>query len=68
MSGLHRLAAEEPLTAGTRVRIGAGAFEGLDGIFERHEGPDRVLVLLQLLGQDASVRVPTQFVWPQRAL
>ena len=67
-TGLHQLAGQLVLTAGARVRIGAGAFEGLDGVFERHAGPDRVLVLLNLLGQDASVRVPTQFVWPQRAL
>lgn len=42
----------------------AGAFEGLQGIFERDAGNERVVVLLKLLGQDAVVRVPGRFLTP----
>jgi len=61
-SGLHRLRPPLPLSPGSRVRIAAGPFGGLEGVFERHSGSERVLVLLKLLGQDASVRVPVGFV------
>jgi transcriptional antiterminator RfaH len=61
-SGLHRLRCAPPLSRGSRVRIGAGPFGGLEGVFEREAGTERVLVLLKLLGQDASVRVPAGFV------
>jgi len=60
-TGLHRLN-QAPLSPGAAVRITAGAFGGLEGIFERPEGTERVLVLLQLLGQQASVRLPCEFV------
>jgi transcriptional antiterminator RfaH len=61
-SGLHRLSRRSPLSPGAAVRITAGAFDGLEGIFERAAGAERVLVLLRLLGQEASVRVPSEFV------
>lgn len=61
-SGLHRLSCRPPLTPGTRVNIIAGALEGLDGIFEREAGDERVVVLLKLLGQDAPVRIPSRYV------
>jgi transcriptional antiterminator RfaH len=66
-TGLHRLALPAPLAIGAPVRIGAGAFEGLHGIFQRRVGSDRVSVLLNLLGHDASVQIPADFVWPDRA-
>jgi transcriptional antiterminator RfaH len=56
-TGLHRLRSQNELTAGTIVRITSGPFEGLEAIFERRAGLDRVVVLLNLLGQDASVCV-----------
>lgn len=60
-SGLHELKRTlfEP---GAAVRIVAGAFAGLDGIFERESGVDRVVVLLKLLGREAPVRIPAGFV------
>lgn len=62
-TGLHRLAVP-PLVTGTPVHIATGAFQGFDAVFERHAGRERVVVLLNLLGQSARVRVPTDFVLP----
>jgi transcriptional antiterminator RfaH len=61
-SGLHRLGEPRPLIPGSRVSIVAGAFEGLDGIFERDDGGERVIVLLKLLGRKTPVRMPAGFV------
>jgi len=60
-SGLHHL--KLPLfTPGAAVRVIAGAFAGLEGIFERDNGTDRVVVLFKLLGREAPVSVPAGFV------
>ncbi len=61
-TGLHRAPRRPPLKPGTPVRITHGPFDGLEGICERHAGADRVVVLLKLLGQDAPVRIPADFV------
>jgi transcriptional antiterminator RfaH len=63
-SGLHRLSHQPLFQPGAAVHIIAGAFDGLEGIFEREAGKERVLVLLNLLGRHVSVRVPAQFVLP----
>lgn len=63
-SGLHRLSSGAPLMRGSVVRITNGPFEGLEGVFERKVGVERVVVLLDLLGQRASVHVPARFVLP----
>ncbi len=56
-TGYHRL--ELPgLRAGDPVRIATGAFAGIEGVFEAHSGPDRVVVLLKILGQQAQAVVP----------
>jgi len=60
--GLHRLAQPPALTAGTSVQISTGPFDGLEGVFEREAGADRVIVLLKLLGQTARVKVPRDSV------
>ena len=44
-----------------------GAFEGLEGVFQRESGPDRAIVLLSVLGQPASVGVPAGSVVPRYA-
>ena len=54
-TGLHRLSHTSTLKAGTVVRIKTGPFDGLEGVFERHAGAERVVVLLKVLGQNASV-------------
>lgn len=62
VSGLHRLSCRSNLKHGTGVQITSGPFEGLEAIFERPAGVDRVVVLLKLLGQRASVCVPIEVV------
>jgi transcriptional antiterminator RfaH len=62
-SGLHRLAQGLLLERGSSVSIVAGAFEGLEGIFEREAGSERVVVLLSLLGKRTPVCVPARYVF-----
>lgn len=57
-TGLHRLRLPDKLAPGAGVRVVAGPFAGLDGIFERECGDERAIILLSVLGQAASVRVP----------
>jgi transcriptional antiterminator RfaH len=60
-TGLHTLQLPRP-TPGTPVRVTAGVFAGLEGVFEREEGAERVVVLLSLLGQERQVRLPAGLV------
>lgn len=65
-SGLHEL--QHPVfEAGAAVRVIAGAFAGLEGIFEREEGHGRVIILFQLLGREARVNLSAGIVAPGRA-
>jgi len=66
-TGLHRLSRHARLAPGARVRIVAGPFDGLEGVFQREAGDDRAIVLLSVLGQTASVGVPAGNVVPRRA-
>ena len=61
-SGLHRLQTAARFTRGTRVRIAAGPFYGINGIFERADGAGRVTILLNLLGQQMPIGFPTELV------
>jgi transcriptional antiterminator RfaH len=61
-TGLHSLCVPARLTRGMPVRIDGGAFTGLEGVFERAEGADRVVVLLTLLGQERPVHFPAEVV------
>jgi transcriptional antiterminator RfaH len=63
-TGLHRLGRVSRLAPGTPVRIRSGPFDGLDGVFEREAGAERVVVLLNLLGQAVSAYVPGNSVRP----
>jgi transcriptional antiterminator RfaH len=63
-TGLHRLVRASRLIPGTPVRIRKGPFDGLEGVFEREAGADRVVVLLNLLGQAVSAHVPGDCVLP----
>jgi transcriptional antiterminator RfaH len=62
LTGLHRLQMAARFSRGTRVRITAGPFCGIDGIFERAEGAERVTVLLNLLGHEMPLGFPTELV------
>ena len=58
-TGYHRL--ELPaLKRGDSVRINSGAFAGIEGVFEARSGRDRVVVLLNILGQQAQAFVPIE--------
>jgi len=66
VSGLHRLSAKR-YPKGARVKVIAGAFEGLEGIFEREAAEERVVILLTLLGKETPVRISEQFVTARSA-
>jgi len=53
-SGLHALRVAR-FFAGSRVRVVGGAFQGLQGVFQRESGGEHAVVLLNLLGQSARV-------------
>ena len=55
-TGYHRLT-QPNLERGERVGIRAGAFAGVEGIFEARSGKERVIVLLELLGQTVRTEV-----------
>jgi transcriptional antiterminator RfaH len=61
-TGLHRLSIGMQPTPGAAVRINGGPFDGLEGVFERAAGADRVVVLLRLLGQYAAACVPADSI------
>jgi transcriptional antiterminator RfaH len=65
-TGLHRLNDHAAFKAGSRVCIVDGAFDGLEGVFQRESGGERVVLLLGLLGRDTLVQLPVAFVMPQR--
>jgi transcriptional antiterminator RfaH len=67
-SGFHKLSSRLPFRRGTAVRIAVGPFSGLEGLFEREAGEDRVVVLLNILGRDAAVRLAAGFVVPHPAV
>lgn len=67
VTGLHRLTCSTELTYGVTVRVTAGVLDGLEGVFERDDGVDRVVLLLNLLGRDTRVQVPVDSVVPLRA-
>jgi len=66
-TGLHRLYPSLGLVPGMPVHVSMGPFEGLEGVFERVVGADRVIVLLKLLGQMAKVQVSMDSVMPSGA-
>lgn len=66
-SGLHRWVHVRSLRPGAKVNVTRGSFKGLEGVFEREAGADRVVVLLSLLGHDVSVRLPGCSVLPSNA-
>lgn len=58
-TGLHQLSqlGAPTFKKGDRIRVLAGPFEGLEGIFQRPSAEARAMVLLQMLGSVASVRL-----------
>jgi transcription antitermination factor NusG len=54
------------LAPGTNVRIAEGLLSGIEGVFERDAGDERVVILLDLLGQAVPVRVSRGVVLSSR--
>ena len=54
--GLHRFELPK-VRKGDPVRIRSGVLAGLDAVFEKKTGKDRVVVLLELLGQQTRAEV-----------
>jgi transcriptional antiterminator RfaH len=53
------------LVAGERVRVVEGPFKEFEGVFERHlTGPERVAILLSLMGAGARAVLPAHMVAP----
>jgi transcriptional antiterminator RfaH len=63
ISGLH-VGRGPSIAPGCRVHIGDGPFEGLDAIFQCEIGHDRVLVLMEFLGQLVKVQVAMNSLVP----
>lgn len=61
-TGLHRLKPPALPATGSRVTVSAGPFDGLEGIYERECGEDRVMVLLNLLGRQTRVQLPAEAI------
>jgi transcriptional antiterminator RfaH len=55
--GLHEGADRYPKPH-DRIRVKEGPFEGMEAIFQRDCGEDRVLVLMSILGHDRTVKLP----------
>ena len=64
-TGLHRLQSCSPFEPGSNVRVVAGVFDGLEGVFQRESGTERVVLLLRMLGRDTLVQLPAAFVLAQ---
>ena len=62
VTGIHTLQPAARFARGTRVRIKAGPFCGVDGVFECAEGAERVTILLTLLGEERPLQFPTELV------
>ncbi|WP_370263703.1 transcriptional activator RfaH [Limnobacter sp.] len=57
--GVLNLLANQELEIGAKVRVAEGPFEGLVGTIAKQKSADRVLVLLNVLGAERSVEVPS---------
>jgi transcriptional antiterminator RfaH len=64
-TGLHRLQGRAPIMPGSNVRVVGGVFDGLEGVFQRESGVERVVLLLGLLGRDTFVQLPAALILPR---
>lgn len=64
--GLIDLPSEREFAPNERVVVATGAFAGLDAVFQARSGPERVVVLLALLGAERSIELPDAAVVRKR--
>ncbi len=62
-SGVQDLPPPEFRT-GDRVRVAEGALAGYEGIFQASSGNERVVILLDVVGQSTRVQLPTGHIEP----
>ena len=60
-TGLVRLQSPA-LDKGDKVRVFAGPFAALEGVFEEHRGRNRSLLLLEILGRETAVEIDAQLL------
>jgi transcriptional antiterminator RfaH len=60
-SGLHRLRPQPAVEHGEAVRVATGPFAGLEGVFDRSLGADRVVVLFDILGRQTPTEISRDF-------
>jgi hypothetical protein len=65
-SGLYRLVRHSAFAVRSLVRVTAGVFEGLGGIFQREDGANLVMLILNPLGWHTGVCLAIDAVAPQR--
>jgi transcriptional antiterminator RfaH len=61
-NGLVELPRRPPFKVGERVRIGRGAFRGRLALYDGQPGPERVAVLLQLLGAERRLELAAEAI------
>lgn len=59
-------ACEQIFQPGDQVLINAGAFAGLQGVFEQNDGDARVLILMELMDKQQRLSFPVDAVKKQR--
>jgi transcriptional antiterminator RfaH len=64
-TGLHSLHTSAFFKPGSNVRVVAGVFDGLEGVFQRASGEERVVLLIGLLGRETEVQLPAGLVLSQ---
>ena len=57
---------EDLFEAGTTVTIVDGPLQGLEAIFQTHDGETRSIILLELLGKTQQLTIDKDHLWPTR--
>ena len=58
----QRMALRHTLQKGDKIKVNGSGFNDIDGVFSSSHGAERVRILLNVLGREAEVSVPREFV------
>lgn len=58
----QRATLEDRFKQGDRIKINGGGFNDIDAVFSSSCGAERVMILLNVLGAEAKVSVPMEFI------